>query len=316
MAVYIDPPLWPAHGTVFSHLISDTSLAELHGFAARAGISERAFDVDHYDVPARRYRQLVRQGALEVNGGTLVRILISSGLRVPARLRPDRIRRALRARWSQTLPGHPALGGQLLDRWSEPHRRYHNPEHLLDVLEALDLLIDENDDDATRLNIRLAAWFHDAVYAGKAGEDEEASAALAEDQLTGVIPDPGEVTRLVRLTVTHDPDAGDRAGELLCDADLAVLGRSPAGYQRYVRAVREEYAHIPDAQFTVGRAAVVGRLLALDPLYRTERARHRWLASAHENLAAELATLRRSTVRCRVDANSDVNPVDYDIDFK
>ena len=55
MAIYLDPPLWPAHGTHFSHLISDTSLAELHAFATAAGIADRAFDGDHYDVAERRF---------------------------------------------------------------------------------------------------------------------------------------------------------------------------------------------------------------------------------------------------------------------
>ena len=50
MTVYIDPPRWPAHGTVFSHLISDTSLSELHELARALGVSERAFARDHYDV--------------------------------------------------------------------------------------------------------------------------------------------------------------------------------------------------------------------------------------------------------------------------
>lgn len=291
MAVYIDPPLWPAHGTVFSHLISDVSLEELHAFAGRADVPERAFDLDHYDVPARRYRQLVDLGAKEVDGGTLVRILISSGLRIPARRRPDRVRRSLAIRWEQTLPGASALGRQLLDRWSEPHRRYHTAEHLLDVLEALDLLFVGEDDAGVRQRVRLAAWFHDAVYAGSAGADEEASAALAEATLGGLGIGAGEVARLVRLTTTHDPLSGDRAGELLCDADLAVLGRPPAEYQRYLKAVRSEYATVPDAAFARGRAAVVGRLLRLDPLYRTAEARLRWQAQAARNLAAELAAI-------------------------
>ena len=47
MTVLIDPPAWPAHGTVFSHLVSDASLEELHAFARAAGLSERAFDRDH-----------------------------------------------------------------------------------------------------------------------------------------------------------------------------------------------------------------------------------------------------------------------------
>jgi predicted metal-dependent HD superfamily phosphohydrolase len=281
MAVYIDPPLWPAHGTVFSHLISDTSLDELHAVAAEAGIPERAFD-----------RHLVTLGAREVDGGTLVRVLIASGLRVPARRRPARIRQSLRTRWEQTLPGAQRLGSELLDRWSEPHRRYHTPEHLLDVLEALDLLFTENDDAGTRLHVRLAAWFHDAVYAGRAGEDEEASAALAGASLARFCERPTEVRRLVLLTASHAPEHGDRAGELLCDADLAVLGRPPGGYRRYVAAVREEYAHVPDGDFVRGRADVVDRLLALDPLYRTAEGQRLWADRARQNLESELAALR------------------------
>lgn len=290
VAIFIDPPLWPAHGTHFSHLISDTSLAELHAFADAAGVPERAFDIDHYDVPASRYPALVAQGAREVDGGTLVRTLISSGLRVPGRLRPDRLRASLLSRWKQLLPGCPALGEELVDRWTEPHRRYHTAEHLLDVLEALDRLFEEHDDDGTRLRVRLAAWFHDAVYNGVAGEDERASADLAASCLIGVVPpaDVGEVVRLVRLTASHSPLAGDRTGELLCDADLAVLGRTPAGYARYLGAVREEYAHVPDDEFAAGRAAVVHRLLALEPLYRTGRAQQLWLDLARVNLRGEL----------------------------
>ncbi|WP_323959815.1 DUF4031 domain-containing protein [Arthrobacter sp. JZ12] len=291
MAVYIDPPLWPAHGTVFSHLVSDTSLTELHRFAENAGISSRAFDVDHYDVPAGRYDQLVRLGAREVDGGSLVRILINSGLRVPARRRPDKVRTALLTRWEQALPGETNVGRKLMTRWNEPHRRYHTAVHLLDVLEALDTLFCERDDAATRQHVRLAAWFHDAVYEGKAGADEERSAALADAELRGLVENPEEVARLVRLTAGHAPEEGDRAGQLLCDADLAVLGGSRADYKRYASAVREEYAHIPDADFTRGRTAVVEHLIALDPLYRTAEGRQRWGESAERNLRAELAAL-------------------------
>lgn len=81
MTILIDPPAWPAHGTVFSHLISDASFDELHEFAARAGLPERAFDRDHYDVPERRHADLVALGARPVSSRELVRRLISSGLR-------------------------------------------------------------------------------------------------------------------------------------------------------------------------------------------------------------------------------------------
>jgi hypothetical protein len=89
VTVLIDPPMWPAHGRLWSHLVSDTSLAELHAFAHTAGIPERAFDLDHYDVPDLRYTDLVLAGAEEVSGKELLRRLVASGLRVPARDRRD-----------------------------------------------------------------------------------------------------------------------------------------------------------------------------------------------------------------------------------
>lgn len=82
MTVLLDPPLWPNHGRIWGHLVSDASLAELHAFAATAGIPERAFDRDHYDVPAERYDDLVAQGAVLVGSRELVRRLRASGLRV------------------------------------------------------------------------------------------------------------------------------------------------------------------------------------------------------------------------------------------
>ena len=85
MALLIDPPRWPAHGRLWSHLVSDTSLEELHTFALAAGIPPRAFDRDHYDVPESSYRQLVAAGACEVEAKELLRRLVASGLRVPGR---------------------------------------------------------------------------------------------------------------------------------------------------------------------------------------------------------------------------------------
>ncbi|MGH1523083.1 DUF4031 domain-containing protein [Leifsonia sp. L25] len=90
MTVLIDPPAWPAHGMLWSHLVSDSSLDELHAFAAAADVPARAFDLDHYDAPDRRYDELVTAGAVAVSGKELVSRLIASGLRVRAR---DRVRR-------------------------------------------------------------------------------------------------------------------------------------------------------------------------------------------------------------------------------
>ncbi|MHC0429671.1 DUF4031 domain-containing protein [Streptomyces sp. O3] len=83
MTLYIDPPTWPGHGRLWSHLISDVSYEELHAFAAEIGCPRRAFERDHYDVPSFRYQDAVRAGAVEVPSREVVRLLVASGLRRP-----------------------------------------------------------------------------------------------------------------------------------------------------------------------------------------------------------------------------------------
>jgi 8-oxo-dGTP pyrophosphatase MutT (NUDIX family) len=85
MAIWIDPPSWPAHGRLWSHLISDTSYGELQTFAEHAGIPARGFDGDHYDVPQESYAALVAAGARPVDGMHLARLLRDSGLRFQKR---------------------------------------------------------------------------------------------------------------------------------------------------------------------------------------------------------------------------------------
>lgn len=85
MTVLIDQPIWPAHGMLWAHIVSDNSLDELHAFAAAAGIPRRAFDHDHYDVPERNWHELVAQGAEPVSVRQLVERLRDGGLRVSQR---------------------------------------------------------------------------------------------------------------------------------------------------------------------------------------------------------------------------------------
>ena len=85
MSLWIDAPLWPRHGTVFAHLVSDASLDELHAGAARAGLHPRSFHGDHYDVAQERYDDAVGAGATPTTGAHVVRLLTASGLRLRKR---------------------------------------------------------------------------------------------------------------------------------------------------------------------------------------------------------------------------------------
>ncbi len=188
-------------------------------------------------------------------------------------------------------------GRDLLARYAEPARHYHDQLHLTEVLDAVDVL----GEHAAGLDAaRAAAWFHDAVYDPQAppGANEESSARLAVDVLSG--PDglglPADlalrVGDLVRVTATHEVRAGDDDAAVLCDADLAILGSRPGRYAAYCAAVRAEYSHVPDELFRTARAAILQTFVDRPQIYRTPTARARWEPAARSNLAAELTRLR------------------------
>ncbi len=184
------------------------------------------------------------------------------------------------------LGGAPAPT-DLEERYTEPHRKYHDLTHVRQVVRDAVALTEGRD----RALVALAAWAHDVVYEGRPGDDEQASAAWVRANLTAVRLAEADVARvegLVLATIDHTAPPGDLVAQALLDADLAILAADPDGYERYRQAVRAEYAHVGDDDWRTGRAAVLRSLLDKDPLYPL--ATH-WEAPARRNLAAELAAL-------------------------
>ncbi|GAA3735252.1 HD domain-containing protein [Salinactinospora qingdaonensis] len=212
-----------------------------------------------------------------------------------SRIGPD-----LAARWRE-LAGNgieaSTVEAELLARWTQPHRRYHTLGHLHAVLTAVDELAPEATDIAT---VRYAAWFHDVVYEGNPGVDEELSARLAQCLLPGcglTAQRAAAVAALVRVTAGHRPAAGDRDAQVLCDADLAVLGSAPGHYGAYAAAVRQEYGDLSEADFRSGRARLLRSLLSRSWLFHTAPARSWWEEQARANMAGELAVLAQAPAR-------------------
>lgn len=185
-------------------------------------------------------------------------------------------------RWP--LPADTDLRDELLAAWDRPG--YHDLLHLTEVLDRLDQLAAGGAGFA-RPEVDLAAWFHDAVYAG-ADDDEEQSARWAERALPGSYA--GEVARLVRMTIEHRPDDTDANGCALSDADLAILAAPAERYDVYVAGVRADFEHVSDADFAAGRRAVLEDLARRPRLFRTARAVDLWESAARANLARELSS--------------------------
>lgn len=210
----------------------------------------------------------------------------------PPRLRPNGYEWSVDLAEQWPLAVGQELRDSLLTAYGGPGRHYHDLRHLGEVLGRLDELAAAG--VAVSTPARLAAWFHDAVYDG-APEPERRSAEWAQAALAAYVGpvDAAEVARLVRVTESHRPDAGDQAGAALCDADLAILASDAPRYSEYVAGVREEYAHLSDELFERGRAAVLEALHDTPTLFHTAYAREHWEAAARANLARELTGLRR-----------------------
>jgi predicted metal-dependent HD superfamily phosphohydrolase len=177
----------------------------------------------------------------------------------------------------------------LLAAYADASRGYHDTRHLTEVLDRLDELAAAGE-RFERLPVVLAAWFHDAVYDGRPGA-EERSARWAERALPGAGVEArvtATAARLVRMTEHHRPADDDPEGRALSDADLAILAAGPERYAEYTAAVRREHAHVSDADFRAGRAAVLRDLLAGEHLFHTRHGRAEWEERARATMATEL----------------------------
>ena len=214
----------------------------------------------------------------------LVSAFVRSAVAVGARADRAEIQRTARA---------------LVERWQEPDRKFHNLRHLVDVLARVDELAEETHVPDV---VRLAAWYHGAVfssspqvaYAGRGGEDEVASAELAREDLTALEVPADVVERVAELILDlarHDADERDVDALALCDADLGTLAVEPQRYAAYRRAIREEYAHIPEEDYVASRIAILTRLLQRRRLFVSPFSLA-WEEPARENLTAELSHLR------------------------
>jgi len=179
---------------------------------------------------------------------------------------------------------------ELLRRYAEPHRAYHDLAHVLDCLDELDAARSIADDPDA---VEMAIWFHDAIYDPGSADNEDRSARLAADRLAGAGMGSdfiGRVAALIAATRHDRPAEGGDAG-LLCDVDLAILGKDPARFDRYEAAIGKEYAWVPPEVFAARRAAVLASFLARDSIYATAAFRERYERRARENLERSLRKL-------------------------
>jgi predicted metal-dependent HD superfamily phosphohydrolase len=190
----------------------------------------------------------------------------------------------------------------LVTRYGEPHRHYHGTAHLVDCLARFDeatSLADRPDE------IELALWFHDAIHEPLSADNEARSATLARDSALAMELGEALAGRLAELVLLtrhdRDPDPRDLDAALLLDVDLSILGREPAEFDAYERAIRREYAAVADEAFRAGRRRVLESFLARPMIYRTGALARRWETPARRNLERSLLRLSSAPLEDRAD---------------
>lgn len=179
----------------------------------------------------------------------------------------------------------------LVDRYTEEHRYYHNLCHVNALLFlAEDFKGNFSDYDC----VRLAIWFHDAIYEPREKGNEIGSAKLAVESLSrlGLMENKiQKVERMILATERHDAAALDFDGKLFLDLDLSILGAGEEAYKKYSAAIRCEYSHVPEFLYFEARRKVLENFLRREFIYFTGEMRVRFERAARVNIENEIKEL-------------------------
>ena len=204
----------------------------------------------------------------------------------------------LQQRWSQLMQriGYSAnhtTFEQLIAAYSQPHRHYHNLTHLSGVLQGLDQASQLAEQP---LELELALWFHDAVYAAFSRRNELNSATWAQQFLQQNQATPTQQQRVGQLILAtehsesnHHTVLGDQ--QLINDIDLAILGQSETDYNHYSHGVRQEYRKVPNFIYRRKRRQLLQQFLQRPRIYQFDQFYRALEAPARANIHRELTEL-------------------------
>ena len=183
-----------------------------------------------------------------------------------------------------------ALLEPVLRAYCDPARHYHNLHHVAECLRELDPV---RPSCQNVLAVQAALLLHDCVYDPARADNEERSADVASRLLASVGHDEALLssTRRLILATRHATSPAEGDEQIVVDIDLSILAKSAEEFDAYERAIRLEYAFVPDDAFAAGRARLLRRFLARPSIYATSHFRQRYEQTARANLLRSLKQL-------------------------
>lgn len=175
----------------------------------------------------------------------------------------------------------PALEALLRRHYSEPHRAYHDANHIAEVLGWFDIVADDIGWTSPR-EVYDAILFHDVIYDAQAKDNETRSAELALAH--GCSPRTAELIALTALHGKISRDDVDQDAALFLDCDTAILGAAPAAFDAYDRGIAIEYSFADPKLYAIGRGAFLRMMRNRERLFLTDYFHTRLDGAARANL--------------------------------
>jgi predicted metal-dependent HD superfamily phosphohydrolase len=206
------------------------------------------------------------------------------------------MQRAIEERWKVLWTRIQAQGDPSADyadlcrRYAEPHRAYHNLDHVSHCLEELDRARHlAHHPDA----VELAIWYHDAVYATRSTHNEERSSELISALGRKAQLPTDLVERAVRhvLASKHREAPTEADVQLFTDVDLSILGQTWERFSEYEVQIRREYSWVPKLIYRKKRAAILESFLDRPRVYCTPFFQDQYEIPARENIKKSLEAL-------------------------
>ena len=179
---------------------------------------------------------------------------------------------------------------EIVKRYTEPKRFYHNLNHINSCLQLLDQYSYCADNPSL---LETAIWFHDIICNTHRNDNEEKSAEYAAKRLSAAGVNEESITKICDLiTATkHIQVLNSKDTALLLDIDLSILGKPEKEFNRYKDQIREEYNWVPPDRYREVRTEILQRFLSRKQIYQTKCLRERFEEQARKNLKESIRKL-------------------------
>lgn len=185
------------------------------------------------------------------------------------------------------LVHHEDVFRELEQTYSDDPRRYHTLRHIEQCLQEFDEVRHLAKEPAA---VELALWFHDAIYDPRESDNEEQSARMLRRMVES--PFTEEAIALIFAT-KHERLHLEQDAALVCDIDLAILGKPPQDFDVYERQIRYEYDWVPEQAYREGRAKLLMKFMARQSIYATGVFQDRYEVQARNNLQRSISRLTK-----------------------